>query len=52
MTGRTIYDDKVLVEKGNINKTLNLGTNIANGTYLIRIKNADINKAIRFTVDK
>lgn len=50
--GKTIYSDRASVDKGLLNMKINLGADIANGVYLVRVKNNDISEVIRFTLER
>jgi hypothetical protein len=50
--GKTIYSEKVNVDNGNLNTRIALGSEIANGVYLVRVKNNDISEVIRFTLNR
>jgi len=52
MLGKTVYKDVASFENGNINKNITLGNNIPNGVYLVRIKNGDVSRVIKFTLDR
>ncbi|MCD6012060.1 MAG: hypothetical protein K0Q79_1922 [Flavipsychrobacter sp.] len=50
LLGKTIYTDVAAIENGNINKVVNLGSDIASGIYMVRIKNPEVNEVIKFTL--
>ncbi len=52
MLGQVVYKDVATIENGAINKNIALGENVANGLYLVKIKDDYINQVIRFTLDR
>lgn len=50
--GKTIYTEKTNVDNGKLNMRINLAADIANGVYLVRVKNNDISEVIRFTLTR
>ncbi len=52
MTGRKIYSDVLPVSNGSINSEIVLNNNIANGLYIIKLRNDNVNEAIRFSLDR
>jgi hypothetical protein len=52
MLGKTIYTDAATIENGSISKEIRLGDNVANGIYLVRIKNDEVSQVIRFSLSR
>ncbi len=52
MTGRVIYSDVLPLNNGEINSSINLNNNIANGIYIIRLRAGDISKVLRFSLER
>ncbi len=52
MLGQIIYKDAILIEDNNINKQVQLSNNVPNGVYIVRIKNDEATKTVRFTLNR
>jgi hypothetical protein len=52
MLGKVLYSDAVKVENGEINTTISLDDNIANGIYLLRLKSEGSSKVMKFSLDR
>ena len=52
MLGKTVVSDVATITNGNIDKTITLGENIANGVYMVRIKTGDASQVIRVSIDR
>jgi hypothetical protein len=53
MLGKTVYRDVAdIANGGTINKNITLDNNIANGVYLIKIKNDGTSQILRFSLDR
>lgn len=52
MVGKTIYKDVAPVDNGSIKKDIILGSDIANGVYLIKVINESNTKVLRFTLER
>lgn len=48
--GKVILTEDISVENGNIHKTINMDKQIANGIYLVRLRNEHVNHTLRFTL--
>ena len=52
MLGQTIYSSKFTAQDGIINEPVQLGSDIANGMYILNIHSVNGNSIFRFVVDK
>lgn len=52
MLGQVVYKDAVSINNGELNKNIILGNNIANGVYFVRVKNDQVSKVLRFSLDR
>jgi hypothetical protein len=52
MLGKVVYSEKAAIDNGKIEKSIALGDNVANGVYLIKVKNATVSKVLRFTLER
>ena len=52
VTGKVVFSDAATVDQGTMNKKIALDPSVANGVYLIKVKNADVNKVLRFTLNR
>lgn len=52
VTGQVVYTTAIPVNNFTVNKQINLGDNIANGIYIMRINTGDETRTIRFAVEK
>jgi len=50
--GQLVYTNTVGINNGTLNGTVKIGSNIADGTYLLRIKADGESRVIRFTVQR
>ena len=52
MLGKTLFTEVVAPENGGINKKFNMGDNVANGVYFLKVKTEDQSQVIRFTLER
>ncbi len=52
MLGQIVYRSKVTPQNGTLNEQINLGHNIANGSYLLRVNSGNENEVFRFVINK
>ena len=52
MVGNTIYTDAAPINNGTMSKEINLNSSVANGMYMLRIKNAEVNETLKFTLSR
>ena len=50
MLGRVVYKKEILVSNGKLSEQIDLGSNIANGMYLMNLRSGEVNKVIHFVV--
>jgi hypothetical protein len=50
--GKTIYSNTAMVEKGRLRTKVIMDNKTANGVYLVRVKNTEINEVVRFTLNR
>ena len=52
MIGQVVYKDDAAISNGMINKNVAMSDKIPNGIYMLRIKTANGNEVIRFTLNR
>lgn len=52
MLSKVLYTEKAPINNGKIEKNITLADNVANGVYLIKVKNETISKVLRFTLER
>lgn len=50
--GQLIYSSSIVAVDGNINHVVTLRDNLANGIYLIKVTNEEVNEQLRFTLQR
>ncbi len=50
ITGRCVYADGLLISNGFVSSKVTLNNSVANGLYIIRLRNEYVNEAIKFTL--
>jgi hypothetical protein len=52
MAGKVVYSESAVVNNGHINKPIVLRNNAANGTYIVRMSDGNINEVARFVLER
>ncbi|MCB0700868.1 MAG: SBBP repeat-containing protein [Chitinophagales bacterium] len=50
--GQLVYSQELDVHNGQVNKTIDLNSNLASGVYMLRINSPTANKIIQFTIQR
>lgn len=52
MLGKTVFTDVAALDNGEIDKSITLSSNLANGVYLVKIKGDNSGQILRFVLDR
>lgn len=50
--GQVVYSAKVMTQNGNIDKQIQLGSNLANGMYILNLRSGTLNNVFHFVVEQ